>query len=243
MGVYDNVTITTGDRDARLDSLATYLNGLDGITAEVYIDEDWDVSYDTHPHGVLFSFDGTSIQGFYGYFRDLNYNAIWLKNGNEWLIPHTIYDPYYSATNLMAHVYIDEHCSIIAIKDTMNDRAGLEVMLLTIGSKKLVGYKYWSGSQTFYDISSMTFEDIEDTIRVLYSYTNMFPYSAPAGQLDFINQAYFVNGNNVKKFTTEFLKECSAVNLLSSASLPAPLGNFIAIGAHCLAPLDEEGGN
>lgn len=244
MGVYDNLTITQSDREERAQTLADYLNSLDGITAEVYTDEEWTIESWGNPMGALFSIDGTNIQGFYGYYRDINYVGVWLKNGDTWLIPRTTYEPYGETNNLVVHNYIDEKCTLICIKDISYYRGGLEVMLLNIGSTNLIGYKtYGNTSSSFLDISDLTFEDMADEIRVPYTYTNMFPYATAAGQLDFLNQGYFVNSNNIKKFTTEFLKECSTVNLLSSASLPAPLGNYLAIGAHCLAPLDVEGGN
>ena len=247
MGVYNSITITSGDLETRLDSLATYLNSLDGITAERYNDEDWDIGWDPgYPQGVKYSFDGTNISCFFGYYREMIYTAEGVKKDDAYILK-TTHAPYVpTGTPLVVHSYIDDNCKLITIKDTCPDRGGLTTVMLTIGNTKLVGYKSFytaSNNVTFVDISSLTFEEISDPVRIPYTYTNMFPYAAPAGQLDFINQAYFVNGNSVKKFTTDLLKECSAVNLLSSASLPAPLGNFIAIGAHCLAPLDEEGGD
>lgn len=243
MGVYNTVTISTTDKDEQYASIINYLNSLDGITAEMYTDEDWDLGTYGNPTGVRFTFDGTNISGFYAYYRDMYYTAACAKNGETYLLKYSN-TPYTSYSGITIHSYIDDNCKIISMKSNLSDRTGLMIVLLTIGEIKLVGYKAWDGnSNSFTDISGLTFEDVNDDIRIPYTYTNMFPYAAPAGTLDFLNQAYFVNGSNVKKFTTEFLKECSAVNLLSSASLPAPLGNYLAIGAHCLAPLDEEGGN
>ncbi len=247
MGVYNSITITSDDLETRLNSLVAYLNSLDGITAERYNDEDWDIGWDPgYPQGVKYSFDGTNISCFFGYYRGLIYTAEGVLKDDAYIFKttHSPYNP--TTTDLVVHSYIDENCKLITIKDAYSLRGGLTTVLLTIGNTKLIGYNSFSTASddiTFLDISSLTFEEISDSVRIPYTYTNMFPYAAPIGQLDFLNQAYFVNGNNVKKFTTELLKECSTVNLLSSASLPAPLGNFIAIGAHCLAPLDPEGGN
>lgn len=247
MGVYNSITITSDDLETRLNSLATYLNSLDGITAERYDDEDWNIGWDPgYPKGVKYSFDGTNISCFFGYFRGLIYTAEAVMKNDDYILKttHSPYNP--TTTDLVVYSYIDDNCKLITIKDAYSSRGGLTTILLTIGNTKLIGYgSFYTASDdiTFEDISSLTFEEISDSVRIPYTYTNMFPYAAPIGQLDFVNQAYFVNGNNVKKFTTGLLKECSTVNLLSSASLPTPLGNFIAIGAHCLAPLDPEGGD
>jgi hypothetical protein len=102
----------------------------------------------------------------------------------------------------------------------------------------LIGYKELLTDSQYVDISTLTFEETSDLSRTQFSYTNMFQYTSVSGSLDYLGQAYFVNGNNLKKFTTDILRECSTVTLLSTASLSD--GNWLAIGAHCLAPLDSE---
>ena len=242
MGVYNNITITTTDLDQRVGGFVNYLNSLEGIEATQTTENIDSVDF----IGAAFSIIGTNISGFFGYKDDDNLKnvALWLKNGDTYLIDTYISDTNDSATNLDIHSYIDEKCILLSVKDLDSNRHGIVFSLIDVENyTKLIGYYKNTGSASFVDISNLSFEDINDPIRILYTYTNMFPYAAPAGQLDFLNQGYFVDLNNIKKFTTEFLKECSTVNILSTASLPYPLGNYLAIGAHCLAPLDEEGGN
>ena len=113
--------------------------------------------------------------------------------------------------------------------------------MLTDAGKTLIGYGGNTTNTEMVDISTLTFEDVTDTARIAYTYTNMFPYEADSGSLDFLAQAYFVNGG-VRKFTSTILKECSTVSILSTGSMPNPLPFHFAIGAHCLVPLDQ-GGN
>lgn len=238
MGVYNTVEFAS-DIATKAAGMVEYLNSLNGVTAEAAEEES--------TTGFLFSLDNTDIVGYYGWTAD-RATRYWLKNGDNYLIPVTSAPTYSSQQAFTVHSYVDDNMILISFRDHQAYRGGIEIALLTIGNTRLIGYKANTVEQenppTYLDISDLVFEEIGDAIRIKYVYTNMFPYAAPIGQLDFVNQAYFVvNGSNVKKFTTEFLKECSIVNLLSSASLPSPLGNFIAIGAHCLAPLDPEGGD
>lgn len=242
MGVYNDTTFANIDISEKISRMAEYLNEMEGVSAEVYEDTDHTQSWGT-PLGVKFEFVGSGIEAFFGYLRDKAYIQVWVKNNGEYIYEYfwNHYIPAGANTRLIT--YIDENFSLISFKDLHEQRGGLEVALSAIDSKQLVGYASWASSDQYRDISSLIFEETTDPARVALEYTNMFPYAAPAGTLDFLNQAYFVNGSSVKKFTNSFLKECSTVNLLSSASLPDPLGNYIALGAHCLAPLDEEGGN
>ena len=237
MGVYNTVEFASAVA-TKAAGMVEYLNTLNGVTAEAHEEEG--------TTGFLFSLDTTDIVGYYGWTPD-RATRYWLKNGDNYLIPVKSESTYGGQAAFTVHSYVDDNLILISFRDRQAYREGMEFALLTIGNTRIIGYKANTAHQenppTYLDISELTFEEIGDAVRITYGYTNMFPYAAPIGQLDFVNQAYFVNGNNVKKFTTSFLKECSIVNLLSSASLPSPLGNFIAIGAHCLAPLDPEGGN
>ena len=238
MGVHDRALISTTTVEDRLSSLIYFLNGKEGITAEAKTEEISSNNYD----GVLYSFDGTNISCFFGYKEDgLLYTGCWVKNGVT-----TIYGPlvngndFVSATDLVIHTYIDDACKYITINDMSTSRGGLQTMLTDAGNI-LVGYGGNTTNAEMVDISTLVFEDIADTARIQYTYTNMFPYEADSGSLDFLAQAYFVNGG-VRKFTSTILKECSTVSILSTVSMPDPLPLHFAIGAHCLVPLDQ-GGN
>lgn len=242
MGIFRQVIITDSDPSERIVSLTNYLNSFEGanpisaVTDTVEIDG-------TMFLGTKFEIQGTSIEGFIGYSgNDTTSTAIYLYNGEVPLIEtETAEDE--TPANLSADIYIDEKCICIAINDLNADHAGLEVMLVnTVDSRTLVGYKSLINSNDrFVDISTLVFEDTNDIARIEYSYTNMFPYTAPTPILDFLSQAYFVNGG-IKAFTVDILRECSEVPLLSTASLPSPLNNHLAIGTHCLVPIDDSTG-
>ena len=234
MGVYNTVLITTTDETQRINSLLNYLNGLNGVTAE--IDTKTVSTYEYN--GVSFSFDSTDISGFIGWKSgsELLDQIVELKNGNTTLISPTARTNL-SVANLSIHSYVDDGCIIISLKDI----AGIEVVLLALdGATKLIGYIENTSAAQFVDISSLTFEKADDSARIPYSYANMFPYVALTGTLDFLVQSYFIN-NGVRKYTSTFFKECSTVTLLSTVSLPSPLGNHLAIGAHCIVPITEGG--
>lgn len=241
MGVYNNLNISTTDITQRATLAAAFLNGFDGITAEVY-----EYEYESNTFvGIRFSFDETNIEGFYGYRDSCYYGCGWYRNGDIYYI-----NPFQEGRRdegvgsaFIIHAYSDSHCKLISLKDNGRWRSGIEVMAVTdTSSNELVGYyKYPTIYDTFVDISSLTFEKIDDPVRLPSTYTNMFPYSAPAGTLDFLAKSYFVN-NGVRRYSSELMKECSTVSLLSTVSLPYPLNNHLAIGAHCIVPLDNEGG-
>jgi len=235
MGVYNSVVVSTG-HDDRINSLINYLNNLSGISAESAEETFNEVDFT----GALFSIDGTNIQGYFGYNSDTTVTYTWLKNGDIYLLSQRKRGSG-TAGNLTIHSYIEDGCSLISLYDSHTDADGLEFVLVrTTNSSNLIGYKRFD-SATFQDISGLTFENILDTARIAYSYTNMFPYEAPPGTLDFLAQSYFVN-NGIRKYTSTVLKECSTVTILSTVSLPTPLNNHLAIGAHCIVPIDE-GGN
>ena len=231
MGVYNDIEITTQDITQKFTSAANYLDSLPGITAEVVT---FQVSSDSYT-GVRYSFDETDVVCTYACkSSDNHWRYHEVKNGDAVLATGSNWSN--NNVSIKIYSYVDDNCTFIYILET--NTYSLNTTLVSINSTKLIGYG------TSMDVSTLTFEDIDDSIRIPYHYSNMFPYAAPPGQLDFIAQGYFVNGNSVKKFTSTLLKECSTVNILSTASLPYPLGNHLAIGAHCLVPLDaeEEGG-
>lgn len=236
MGVFNRAIFSTSESE-RIASLIAYLNNLNSEESTIISAEEGTLEIsDTTYTGVSFELAGTDISGFFGY-NGLSYTACCLKNGNNELIPNTARSNS-SETNLAINTYVDDNCIYIAINDLQANKTGLELMLLNISSSKaLIGYKELNIAAEVADISTLVFEDISDTARVQYTYTDMFPYVAISGTIDFLAQSYFVNGG-VKKFQSNFLRECSTVTIKSTASLPD--GNYIALGAHCLAPLDEE---
>lgn len=243
MGVYNTTTITSTNFEQRVSSLTNYLNNLNGVSAS-----ESTIEYDSNEYsGALFGIDGTGIQGFYGYYYDdiqaKTSVIVWLNNGSAVLIePNN--GLYSGIQDLRMDSYIDEKCIILYIRDNSSKSDGLELMLVDVNNaSKLIGYaEINSGNPGFVDISELAFENMDDSVRTPYTYTNMFPYRAAVGTVDFLGQSYFVNGG-IRRYTCEFMKECSTVSLLSTVSLPSPLNNYLAIGAHCLAPLDDEGGN
>ena len=244
MGVYDKILIDTYDVSQRATLMAAFLNNFDRISAEVY---EYELDSTTYT-GVKFTIDGSEIEGFYGYTDSCYYSAGYFVNGDiEYIAPFAAGRRDEIQGAMRIHAYSDEKCVMISIKDNSAWRCGIEMIFINDNeSKPIVGYyKYPAvngGTATYTDISNLTYECTTDVTRTQCTYTNMFPYTAPAGTLDFLAQSYFIN-DGVKKYTSKLLKECSTMDLLSTASLPSPLGNHLAIGAHCLAPLDDEGGD
>lgn len=234
MGVYNTVSIDTGLED-RVNSLVNYLNNLDGVTAELASET---VSGEEYT-GAFFSLANSSVNGFFAYNGTLKSTYIWAKNGESYLVSASVKGGNTSGT-LTIHSYIDEECILLCMYDSHYNNDGLSLVLAKMkDDSKLVGYSRLS-SAAFADISSLIFENIVDPSRIQYTYTNMFPYSAVPGTIDFLAQSCFIN-NGTRRYICELLKECSTVNLLDTVSLPAPLGNHVAIGAHCIVPVAEGG--
>lgn len=240
MGKFYTAAITSMDPIARATSISEWFNNLDGVSSEL-IDYTYNnVSFKS----ANITIDDTDIEILFGICAsDRGISISHLKNGEDnYLIPDTYTSGSTQAvTDAKLYAYIDDNCIMLSVYQSNSynpSTNGVEIIYVkTTDNKYLIGYhKHNTQSMDYVDISSLIFEDVDDTARVPYTYTNMFPYVAIAGTIDFTNEAFFVN-NGYRKFTTDNLKECSTVSLLSTQSLPT--GNCVAIGAHCLAPLDD----
>lgn len=250
MGTYYDaiVTISGNDINELNTKVVNYLNNIEGISAELYDDI---VDSDIY-NGVIIRFNNTNIEVFLG--RSPNselykYVRKWIKNGDVLICgPYT--GSKETAPLRCCYLKVYENNNFISVNMCYAESSASQYMLgschptlITMDNgDKLVGYYNGSSKANIMDISSLSFENINDPARVKYEYTNMFPYTANSGTLDFLAQAYFTN-NGVRRYTTKLLKECSTVNLLSTVSLPDPLGNHLAIGEHCIVPITVEGGN
>lgn len=236
MGIYNNALFSNSDVEERIGNLASFLSSFEGINAEV-----GNHTFDEYEFiGCIITFNGTSVEGFFGYKTDdMRYTGGYLKTGESNYIVSPFYgaNTYFSASDLTAHVYSDEKCKFLSCG--VQRTPSLEICLVTTDNNKILagGKNSLTGEPTV-DISELVFQDIADSAHLQYSYTSMFPYAAIAGSIDYLGQSYFVNGNGFKSFATDILRECSAVALMSTASLHD--GNYLAIGTHCLAPLDEQ---
>jgi len=242
MGVYKTTVIDAG-ASQKIASLVSYLNDLNGITA---VEGNIDIDSTTY-NGAVFSFDDSTISGFFGINDEGTFSAVSLQNGSVYLVEPTSEGSASSNPgDISIHSYIDDNCKILSIRDCTSTHCGIEVAIVNVSnSNTLVGYTVNTSNpvQQFVDISELTFENVSDSARIQYTYTNMFPYESNPGTLDFLAQSYFVN-NGVRVYMSTVLKECSTLSLLTTASLPDPLGNHIAVGAHCVVPITvEEGGN
>ena len=240
MGKFYNAEITATDPQEIAESVSNFFNDLDGVTSEVI-----EYTYNSNTYYTAdIKIDGTDIEMYCGYRMDGEQPVYISKVINDditYLSDYTI-QHYNEAVKKVVSAYIDNDCIMIyCYTKIRNSWNGTQVMhIKTSNNKYLVGYYRKTDSANdynFFNISNLTFEDLDDTARITYTYTNMFPYTAIAGTIDFLAQSYFVN-NGVRKFQSNLLRECSTVTLGSTASLPD--GNYIALGAHCLAPLDEE---
>lgn len=242
MGVFNNMTIpaSVNNPTERANRIVNYLNLLDGITAEVHT-----ITVDSVDFiGAKFTVDEINIEAFLGYSSTCQTTAAYIKNNNTdiYLVPNgTRGNTYAAASAMKVGYYFDNNIKIVAVGDTMGTyRLKLElVSAVTPSSSKIVGYCITDiGSEPFVDMSNLTFEDPLSDTRAFYNYANMFPYTALAGTLDYAVGGVFVNGDQYREFRLETMVECSTVPLLSTQSLL--IGNYLALGAHCLVPLDEE---
>ena len=238
MGKFYNAEITATDPQEIAASVSNFFNNLDGVTSEVI-----EYTYNSNTYYTAdINIDGTNIEMYCGYCMDSDQPVYVSKviNGDiTYLNDYAIQD---IAPVIIVSAYIDTDCIMLynytKLRNTYN---GTEIIYTkTSDNKNLIGYYRNITSANAYDlfdISNLTFEDLDDSARITHTYTNMFPYEAIAGTIDFLAQSYFVN-NGTRKFQSNLLRECSVVTLGSTASLPD--GNYIALGAHCLAPLDDE---
>lgn len=72
-----------------------------------------------------------------------------------------------------------------------------------------------------------------------YTISNMFPFEARTGYLDFVSHSSFLSGST-KVFASTDIYDCTTVNFGDTLSLKDG-ANFLAIGAHSMVRLDEEG--
>lgn len=240
MGKFYDASVSVTDPTERATSISNWFNELEGISSEVV-----DYEYDDNTYKAAnIVIDGTDISILFGIKSDaVGTSVVHAYNGEDKVLISDTYatgnDGNTTAAKLYA--YIDDNCIMLSVCQSNSTANGVEIIYVkTTDNKYLVGYYRHSTQNVYYvDISSLTFEEVSDSARLLYTYTNMFPFNAVDGTLDFLSHAYFVDGNSYKKFTSDSLKECSTVSLLSTASLPYPLNNHLAIGAHCIVPLDN----
>ena len=247
MGKIYSARITDTDPEIRANMINNFFDQLDGISAEI----DEEVLSDLNYHMSTITIDGTDVVAKYGISSSTSTRRTALKviDGSKTLIPNSdAYAIQYYGTNDYVDVkaYIDEKMVLLYINEpsaSMENSNGFELIYLkdVNGNKNLIGYVQLLAATNIYlyDIGTnlFYFEDESDNARIKYTYTNMFPYVAIGGTIDFLAQSYFVN-SGIRKFQSNFLRECSTITIGSTASLPD--GNYIAIGTHCLAPLDEE---
>lgn len=244
MGKFYTAAISTTDPIARATSISEWFNSLDGISSELI---DYSFSGSIYKSANI-TIDGTDIKFLFGIVANrVGTSVAHAYNGTTVLLTDSSVNGADSAvTDAKLHAYIDDKCIVLSVYqgNTYNPAdSGIQMVYLkTTDDKHLVGYIRLTNATTgrdvdFADMSLLTFEDVDATSSVQYKYTNMFPYVATAGTIDFTNEAFFIN-DGYKKFATDILKECSTVSILSTQSLPT--GNCMALGAHCLVPLDEE---
>ncbi|MBP5597825.1 MAG: hypothetical protein J6Y02_20825 [Pseudobutyrivibrio sp.] len=253
MGIYSNASVSSSvtSVEQRLNTVNSFFDGLDGVSSEIV-----DYTYDENDYSVVkITIDGTNIEAGFGLslssFKDV---ITYAKDGDNALLSDLATTGHSAGgegnLNMAAYVDIDDGVvnailiSITQVFSTDSLRNGIQLLYVkTTDNKYLIGYSRFktnNNSVLIDDISTLVYEEVGNTSKIAYAYSNMFPFYAKEGTVDFLNQAYFKNGNSLKSFTTDILKECSTVSLLSTISLPSPLNNNIALGAHCIAPLDDE---
>ena len=249
MGQFYTDTISSTSAVDKINTVSEYFNGLSGISSEVI-----DYEYDTNTYkAVDISIDGTDIEAIFGIgIDDPSTTILKVVNGDNVLIEDTVVTSSWG-TNLpvtiSSYINLDSNSvpneTVLFISKNSNSvqdgPCGIELNYIKIdNSNRLIGYAKWgdAGIISLTDISSLTFEKLGDSARLQYTYANMFPYTAPSSYIDFLSQSYFKNGSNIRCFETDILRECSTVTLTSSVALQD--GLFVALGAHCLAPIDQE---
>lgn len=239
MGKFYSAKFTVEDSTARITSISNWFNALDGITSEVI---DYEFNSNVYKAAKI-TIDNTPIEVLFGAKpAKVSHTVVYAKNGDIYLVNNTAGSEDKVGT-VNTYAYIRENMVLISVKNMKNYATGanngIEILYLkTSENKYLIGYYRNGTDDGFVDISSMTFEELSDSSRTPYTYANMFPYTATSPSLDFLTKAYFKNGLGYASFTSDIIKSCSVMPLLETASLPDPLGPHMAIGAHCIVPVD-----
>lgn len=242
MGKFYETLITSTVKADRLSAIAEFIGALPGFTYEedsiILQYQSWDAQWhDMTFNGIKFTVTDTNITGFYGIGDSYGNTAVYLKKGTVDLIPAAYHSDGSGSINLSINAYVDDNCVEFAINSPNTRFDGMEFIIAK--DINLVGYlQLFSNTSQYVDIASLVFEKTDPTLRAKYTYANMFPYTASAGTLDYAVGGVFVNGDQYREFRLETMVECSTVSLLSTQSLL--IGNYLALGAHCLVPLDEE---
>lgn len=253
MGVYLNASVSSSvtSVEQRLNTVNSFFDGLDGVSSEIV-----NYTYSGNDYSVAkITINGTNIEAGFGLspssFKDV---ITYTKDGDNVLLSDLATIGHSAGgdgnLNMAAYVDIDDGVvnailiSVTQVFSSDNIRNGIQLFYIkTTDNKYLIGYSRFktnSDSVLLDDISSLVYEEVGNTSKIAYTYSNMFPFYAKEGTVDFLIQGYFKNGNNLKSFESDIIKECSTVNLLSTVSLPSPLNNHLALGAHCIVPLDDE---
>lgn len=244
MGKFESILLspTTDSQAQRIAKMIEYTNSLK-LNGEQIFEAEEGVMPDDY-NGIKVSIVGTDISFGYFYRYDrMQETCSYVKVGNNYVLGPTYNGNNYQGTFAMnVYSYIDENFILLEYADVHYYRHKLSVALANTNSKQLLGYSVTSdtGSYNGYrDISELTFISPDDLIRT-YTFANMFPYQAENGYLDFLSHSYLVNSGNYRSFTSSFIKACSTMPLIETASLPGTLGPHIALGVHLLAPIDTE---
>lgn len=252
MGVIKNTLITDTDPSIRVNSINDWINEnlTEFVTSEVVEETVNDTLYICSKITINAN---EGIEILFGYEKEppsTHPNCSWALYSLKKDATTTIIDATekHTSNNNVADVaiyaYLDSSCVIFSINEKYNNKPGVEIVNLIISeSEKLFGYANTATSTSnFTDISTLTYSQVNDVSNVPYSYSKMFQYTAPIPSIDFLGCAYFVNGNGYKSFKTEFLRECSYVDVSNLPTVSLTDGNYVAVGSHCLAPIEDQGG-
>ena len=97
----------------------------------------------------------------------------------------------------------------------------------------------WHYGGTGTGFNPETSDIYDSTASSVATKSNLFSFEARTGYLDFISHSSFVSGST-KAFTSTDIYDCTTVNFGDTLSLKDG-ANFLAIGAHSMVRLDEEG--
>lgn len=128
--------------------------------------------------------------------------------------------------------YISDNTFIIWFGD-FNKTSWKNSNLFIMGIKDTSNNWHYSAGS---NIDTAVFYDLEGSSAAK---SPMFSYEARTGYLDFISHSSFITGGT-KAFTSTDIYDCTTVNFGDTLSLKDG-ANFLAIGAHSMVRLDEEG--